>query len=187
MALVPFPKPYADFVARLRVPFGFLLVAAFAWLATPSPRSLAVGVPVSALGLWLRAWAAGHLEKNRRLATTGPYAWLRNPLYLGTLLVAAGLVLAARQWSLAILFALVFLGVYLPVIGLEEQHLRKLFPEYEPYARRVAALLPKPPARGSAGRFRFALYRKNEEYQALLGFLAGLAWLIWQAWRNRLS
>lgn len=175
-----FPKPYADLVARLRVPSGFLLVAAFLWLSQPDWTSLAVGVPVSLAGLWLRGWAAGHLAKNQELAMSGPYAYLRNPLYGGTLLVAAGLVIASRRWELALLFAAVFGLIYLPVIQLEEQHLRSLFPSFADYTRRVPLLLPR--GRGMQGRlpFRWALYRKNEEYQAALGFLVGLAVLIWK-------
>src|SRR4051812_25639708 len=177
-----FPKRYADAVARLRVPSGFLLVIAFAWLARPDLRSLCLGVPVSIIGLILRAWAAGHLAKNQNLATSGPYAYMRNPLYVGTLLVAAGLVIAARRWELAVLFSSVFLFVYLPVIELEEQHLRNLFPEYTDYAKRVPLLLPSRRAT-SPGQapFRWSLYRRNEEYNALLGFAAGLAFLIWKA------
>jgi len=176
-----FPKPYADFVARLRVPSGFLLVVAFAWLSRPSWQSLAIGLPVSVVGLWLRGWAAGHLAKNMRLARGGPYAHLRNPLYVGTLMVAAGLVIASRQWLLAGLFAAVFLLVYLPVIELEEQHLRHLFPEYEIYAQEVPALWPRFTAPPAPGKFTWALYARNQEYQALLGFLAGAAWLVWRA------
>jgi len=174
-----FPKPYADFVARLRVPSGFLLVAAFAWFAHPSPRSLAIGLPVSTAGLMLRAWAAGHLAKNQQLTTGGPYAYVRNPLYLGTLVVAAGLAIACRSPGLAVLFGLVFLLIYLPVIMLEEQHLSELFPEFEQYARKVPALIPSG-KRSAGGGFSWALYRKNQEYQALLGFMAGVAWLIWR-------
>lgn len=176
-----FPKPYADLVARLRVPSGFLLVLAFGWLAEPTMGSLGAGIPVSLAGLALRAWAAGHLAKNLNLATSGPYAWTRNPLYLGTLLVAAGLVIAAAQWLLAILFASAFALVYLPVIELEEQHLRKLFPEYGGYASRVPALIPRPPGAKGPQRFQWSLYRRNEEYQALLGFLAGVVYLWWRA------
>jgi len=175
-----FPKPYADFVARLRVPSGFLLVAAFAWFAHPSVRSLALGIAVSAAGLALRAWAAGHLAKNQQLTTGGPYAYVRNPLYLGTLLVAAGLGIACRSLGLAILFALVFLLIYLPVIMLEEQHLRKLFPEYGQYAVTVPPLFPYRKPTSSNSRFSWELYRKNQEYQAALGFIAGLVWLIWR-------
>jgi protein-S-isoprenylcysteine O-methyltransferase Ste14 len=175
-----FPKPYADRVAKLRVPFGFLLVAAFAWFSQPTLWSLAIGLPVSFCGLALRAWAAGNLEKNARLAQSGPYAWMRNPLYVGTLLVAAGLVVASRSIGLGILFAAVFGLIYLPVIQLEEQHLRALFPEYEAYAQRVPALLPRP--RMGSGAFRPQLYVKNREYEALLGFMAGAALLLWKAW-----
>jgi protein-S-isoprenylcysteine O-methyltransferase Ste14 len=180
---VSFPKPYADAVAKLRVPFGFLMVAAFLWFSEPDAASLAAGLPLSALGLALRAWAAGHLEKNLALTESGPYARVRNPLYIGTLTVAAGLALAARRWELAVLFAAVFLLVYLPVVELEEQHLRKLFPEFEAYARRVPRLLP----RLGSGRsmrsmrsFRWAIYRRNREYEALAGFLAGAAVLLWK-------
>jgi len=176
-----FPKPYADFVARLRVPMGFLLVAAFAWFALPTPRSLACGIPVSLAGLALRAWAAGHLAKDKQLATGGPYAYIRNPLYLGTLLVALGLATAARGVWLAALFAAVFLLVYLPAVMLEEQHLNRLFPEYAAYAAAVPGLIPHRRPHPGASRFSPALYWKNREYQALAGFAAGLAWLIYRA------
>src|SRR5689334_19806972 len=105
MSGVSFPKPYADAVAKLRVPGGFVLVAAFLWLSAPTWNSLALGLPLSILGLILRGWAAGHLDKDRALAQSGPYAYVRNPLYIGTLMVAAGLVLAAREWILGLLFA----------------------------------------------------------------------------------
>jgi protein-S-isoprenylcysteine O-methyltransferase Ste14 len=145
-------------------------------LSAPSMYSLAVGIPVSVIGLALRAWAAGHLEKNTTLADGGPYAHVRNPLYIGTLLTAAGLVIASRRWELGVLFVAVFLLIYLPVVELEEQHLRKLFPEYNAYARRVPKLLPRLGG-SSPKRFRWAVYMKNQEYQALFGFLAGAAYL----------
>jgi protein-S-isoprenylcysteine O-methyltransferase Ste14 len=171
-------KTYADCVARLRVPSGFVLAATFAWLSHPNPTSLAMGLPVSILGLLLRAWATGHLEKNMRLARSGPYAHVRNPLYLGTALVAAGLVIASRRWALAIVFAAVFILVYLPVIELEEQHLRSLFPEFSAYARAVPALRPTFAFAPPEQSFRWGLYWRNREYQASLGFLAGAAFLV---------
>ena len=180
-----FPKPYADFAQRLRAPSGFLLLAAFAWLAAPSARSLAIGAPISIAGLLLRGWAAGHLAKNQRLAAGGPYAHTRNPLYLGTALVAAGLVAASRQPALAVLFTAAFALVYLPVIELEEQHLRKLFPEYEEYARRVPRLGFRVPGQGSRETFRMALYRQNEEYKAAAGFFLVTMLLIWKAFTSR--
>lgn len=179
----PFPKPYADFVARLRVPMGFLLAAAFAWFAYPTPRSLACGIPISLAGLALRAWAAGHLAKNQQLSTGGPYAYIRNPLYAGTLLIAVGLATAARSVWLAALFVAVFLLVYLPAVMLEEQHLNTLFPEFEAYAAAVPSLIPYRRPRQPSSQFSLELYRKNREYQALLGFAAGLVWLIFRTMR----
>jgi protein-S-isoprenylcysteine O-methyltransferase Ste14 len=172
-----FPKPYADTVARLRVPAGFVMVAAFAIFSHPTPRALAVGLPVSLLGLALRAWAAGHLAKNQRLAISGPYAFTRNPLYLGTLLTAIGLAAAGHSLGLAILFGALFALVYLPAIELEEQHLRSILPGYDAFAQRVPLLVPHWPSSLGPDRFSAALYRKNREYQALLGWAIGAAWL----------
>jgi protein-S-isoprenylcysteine O-methyltransferase Ste14 len=181
-----FPKPYADAVARLRVPSGFLLVAAFAWFSRPALDSLLWGLPVSLVGLALRGWAAGCVVKNQMLATGGPYAYTRNPLYLGTLLVAAGLALASRSIGLGVLFAVVFALVYLPVIQLEEQHLRTLFPAYNQYAAGVPALWPRRPRgpRQSANPFDWRLYLKNREYQAGAGLAAGVVLLVWKAVRG---
>jgi protein-S-isoprenylcysteine O-methyltransferase Ste14 len=177
-----FSKPYADRAAKLRVPFGFAMVAAFLWLAAPAPLSLRVGLPVAFAGLALRAWAAGHLEKNRDLAQSGPYAHVRNPLYVGTLTTAAGFAIASQRWELGLLFAAVFLLIYLPVVQLEEQHLRNLFPSFETYAVRVPRLLPRlTPAHRGTKAFRWPQYIKNREYEALLGFLIGTAVLLWKA------
>jgi protein-S-isoprenylcysteine O-methyltransferase Ste14 len=180
---VSFPKPYADFVARMRVPSGFVLLAAYIWLARPSLESIARGTLVAILGLAIRAWAAGHLEKNMALAESGPYAWVRNPLYLGTLTVAAGFVIAAERWELAVLFAAVFVLVYLPVVELEEQHLSNLFPDFSTYKRRVPKLIPRMPHKPDTKSFRWGVYRRNEEYKALGGFLIGLVVLLWKALR----
>jgi len=180
-----FPKRYADAVARLRVPSGFLLVAVFAWFSHPTALWLAVGIPVSLAGLALRAWAAGCLAKNQELATGGPYAHTRNPLYLGTLMVAAGLAIASRSVGLGLLFAAVFVFVYLPVIQLEEQHLRRLFPEYAGYAKSVPTIWPRLRAAqvGKPARFRASLYLRNQEYNAAAGFAAGFLLLLWKVWR----
>jgi len=156
-------------------------VAAFVWLAAPTWNSLLAGLPLSLLGLALRAWAAGHLEKNMALAESGPYAYVRNPLYIGTLMTAAGMVIASRRWELGILFAAVFLLIYLPVVELEEQHLRTLFPDYAAYAQRVPTLLPRFSNPRGPRSFHWSVYIRNQEYQALLGFLAGVAILVWRA------
>jgi protein-S-isoprenylcysteine O-methyltransferase Ste14 len=176
-----FPKPYADAVARLRVTAGFVMVAAFAWFSHPDAKSLAVGLPISACGLALRAWAAGHLAKNQRLAISGPYSFTRNPLYLGTLVTALGLAVAARSVGLALLFTSLFVLVYLPAIELEEQHLRAILPGYDEFANRVPILIPKWPKQFGPDRFSGALYWKNREYQALMGWAIGVVWLVVKA------
>ena len=177
-----FPKPYADVVARLRVAAGFVMLAAFAWFSHATADTLLIGVPFSFCGLALRAWAAGHLAKNQRLAQSGPYAATRNPLYLGTLITALGLAIAGDSAVLAVLFAAIFILVYLPAIELEEQHLTAILPGYAEFAARVPLLLPQWPGSGPRSwgpdAFSPALYMKNQEYQALMGWLAGVAWLV---------
>src|ERR1039457_5029812 len=180
--MIHFPKPYADAVARLRVPSGFLIVAVFAWFSHPDALSLAIGIPISLLGLALRAWAAGSLAKNQRLATGGPYAYTRNALYIGTLVVAAGLSTAARSPGFAALFAAVLAFVYLPVIQNEHQHLRNLFADYLDYAAQVPTLWPRstPFPQKKPSPFRLSLYLKNQEYNAGAGFAAGMLFLFWK-------
>ncbi len=176
-----FSKTYSDRVAKLRVPMGFLLLAAFVIFAQPTLRSVLWGVPLGGMGLWLRGWAAGHLEKNQRLVESGPYAWVRNPLYVGSLITALGLAVGAKRPLLAWLFFLVFYLVYLPVVHLEEQHLRKLFPAFEEYATRVRMFRPLYPENPPDRPFRWELYFKNEEYKAALAFLVAAVFLFWKA------
>ena len=175
-----FAKRYKELAARSRVPLGFLLLVVYAIFSRPSRERLIAGSLVALCGLALRAWATGHLDKNRELCTGGPYAHTRNPLYLGTLLVAAGLAVASRELWLAVLFAAAFGLIYLPAIELEEQHLRALFPEYAAYASQVPRLGVRLRPSVSPERFRLALYRKNQEYQAAAGYLVGLALLAWK-------
>ena len=175
-----FPKAYADFVARLRVFLGFMMVVAFGYFSHPSALSLSIGLPISVCGLALRAWAAGHLRKNEALAESGPYAFTRNPLYLGTFIASLGFAAASRSLALAILFAVVFLLVYLPAIELEEQHLRAILPGYEAYAAHVPLITPRlvPAGLHAPQPFSFAQYRNNREYEALLAWCAAAAWLV---------
>ena len=172
-----FPKPYADVVQKLRVPIGLVVAAGFGWFAHPSLLSLLFGLPLAAVGLTLRAWAAGHLRKNQRLTTSGPYAWVRNPLYVGTLLAVCGCLIAASQPVLGWVTLAAFVLIYTPVVEQEEQHLRKLFPEYEDYARRVPQFVPRMPGERSAQRFSYRIYRRNREYKAVLGFVWAYAFL----------
>src|ERR671927_903861 len=116
-------------IQRWRVPLGFLCGAAFIFFARPTPKALAIGASVSLVGLALRAWSAGHIRKNAQLATSGPYAYTRNPLYLGSFLLGVGFTIASGQFWLAIPFAALFLGIYFPVMRVEAADLARLFGE----------------------------------------------------------
>ena len=177
-----FPKKYAEFAARARVPLGFVIVALFLWLARPTMLSLIVGGLVALCGLLIRAWAAGHLRKNQELAVSGPYAYVRNPLYVGTLTVGIGFALAGAHPAIGLALVVFFLALYLPVIEEEEAHLRKILKGYDDYEKNVPRVIPAlTTTYHSNVEFSAALYRKNREYEAALGYLAGMLLLSWKA------
>ena len=127
-------------------------------------------------GLAIRALASGHVQKNEQLTTTGPYAYTRNPLYLGSLILAVGFAIAARNWWIGAALVLIFLAIYLPVIRGEESFLGEHFPEFAEYARHVPRLLPRLRSfENDRGAFSWDLYRKHREYNAALGAAAMLA------------
>lgn len=164
---------------RWRVPLGFICGALFVVLSRPRPATLIAGGAVALLGLALRAWAAGHIRKNSSLATAGPYAYTRNPLYLGSFLLGLGFTIAASQLILGLLFVALFLGIYLPVMRVEAATLSQLFGEdYTRYARAVPLFFPRPvPYRDEKtvdAKFDAELYLRYREYQAAIGLL--IAW-----------
>ncbi|MEK6279271.1 MAG: isoprenylcysteine carboxylmethyltransferase family protein [Acidobacteriota bacterium] len=165
-------------IQRWRVPFGFLCAALFILFAQPTFATLIAGTAVSIVGLLLRAWAAGHIRKNSELATSGPYAFTRNPLYLGSFLLGLGFTIGSGRWQLGILFAVLFLGIYLPVMRVESATLAQLFGEsFQKYADAVPLFFPRlSPYRGDAGKTGFdkGLYLRYREYRAALGLL--IAW-----------
>ena len=166
-----FPKHYAETVARMRVPVGIFVAILFIWLSWPDWRSLSIGTPFAFSGILLRSWAAGHLEKNVRLTVSGPFARVRNPLYLGSLLVGFGIGVAANSLLVLILTGFFFLCFYLPVVEEEERHLRELFPSYQDYQKSVPRLIPLVrPVHRKDSSFRWNLYSQNREYQALVAF-----------------
>lgn len=159
---------------------GFGLGIAYLIFAQPTAPLLAVGAAVALGGLGIRAYAAGYLQKNRRLATSGPYAYTRNPLYLGSLLIGTGLAIAGGLWWLALLFVCFFVFVYGPVMRREEAGLREIYgAKYETYAAAVPLFLPyRKPAAATGEKFQWQRYRRNREYEAALGYLAGILFLI---------
>ena len=166
-------------IQRWRVPLGFLCAAVFLFFARPTPKALLIGGSVSILGLALRAWAAGHIRKNAELATSGPYAFTRNPLYLGSFLLGLGFTIASGQLLLGLLFAALFLGIYLPVMRVEASTMAELFGrDFEIYRRSVPLFFPRiTPYRQSesaGNKFDSTLYLRYREYRAALGLV--IAW-----------
>lgn len=167
---------WSSIARRIRVPLGFAFAVLYLWLARPTVTSMLTGAVLVIPGLLVRGWASGQLQKNEQLATSGPYAYTRNPLYLGSLILAVGFALAARSWWIALVIILMFFAIYLPVIQAEETFLRKRFPEFDEYASKVPRLWPRLSSSGNTGgTFSWDLYRKHHEYNALLGAIAIMA------------
>jgi protein-S-isoprenylcysteine O-methyltransferase Ste14 len=164
---------------RIRVPLGFVFAVLYFWLARPTWLSITLGAILIVPGLMIRALASGHVRKNEALATSGPYAYTRNPLYLGSLLIGVGFAVAARSWWVGVALVVMFFAIYVPVIRDEEAFLRQRFPEFEEYARRVPRMFPRLVARENDARvFSTDLYLQHREYNALLGALAMVAALV---------
>lgn len=175
---------YSLLAKRLRLPLGFILSGLYLAFARPTPMSLAIGAGIALVGVLVRAWASGHIMKNDRLATSGPYAHTRNPLYFGSFLIGAGFAIAAH-WSLLLLVIAFFVLVYAPTMERERANIRGRFPEaYAEYERNVPVFVPRAvpwqPAAVEPNPFSFALYMKHGEWKAALGFVLALAWLVYR-------
>ncbi len=175
---------------RWRVPLGFLSAILFVWLARPRPLTLIIGGLIAFMGIAIRAWAAGHIRKNDALAVSGPYAYTRNPLYLGSFILGLGFSIASGNPLLWLLFAALFLGIYWPVMRVEAETLVGLFgADYQAYARAVPLFLPRltpyRDERAIVTRFDSSLYLRYREYRAMLGLLIALGALALKAFLAR--
>jgi len=163
---------------RIRVPLGFLTAGLYLFelgRRAPQPVAVAWSLALVLPGLWLRGYAAGYVKKNRELTQTGPYAHVRNPLYLGSMLMAAGFALALLSWPVGLALAVGFAVIYVPVIASEERFLRATFPGFDEYCRRVPRLIPRltsapaPAEQNGSGAFSLGLYLRHREYNAGIG------------------
>jgi len=167
----------------LRRVIAWALTLPFLWYCHPTATLLLLGTPFSVLGLLVRGWAAGSIDKDQELATSGPYAYLRNPLYLGTLLIGIGVTVAGGAGEWILLFLAYFIAVYGMTMSLEHSRLTELFGQaYREYASSVPSLIPRVvpyrPSRDSVGfSFRFKRYYRNKEWEAALGVLAMFSFL----------
>ncbi|MFL5545185.1 MAG: methyltransferase family protein [Gemmatimonadaceae bacterium] len=174
---------YSEIAKRLRLPLGFILGFTYLIFARPTLLTLAVGGTIALIGVLIRAWASGHISKNERLATSGPYAHTRNPLYFGSFLIAAGFAIAAH-WTLLLVVVAFFALIYAPTIQRERANIAGRFPEaYEAYAANVPVFVPRPTpwkaTHPDEGGFSLELYMKHGEWKAGLTFVLVMAWLMW--------
>lgn len=173
----------ADFFARWRVRLSYPLAVLVLWFARPTPRSILWGAVIGLIGLFLRARAAGHLHKQEILAATGPYAYTRNPLYVGSAVLTLAASVASHSWISAVIACGYFALVYSFVMRREEHELRRQHgAAFDEYARAVPLFFPRlTPVKLSfagSGSFSFAQYKKNHEYQAAIGFFLLLTLLL---------
>src|SRR5438093_13723416 len=157
----------------MRVPIGFVFAVVYFWIAKPTPSSIVIGTSIVVCGLLARALASGYVQKNEELTTSGPYAYTRNPLYVGSLVLGAGFGWAAQSWWIAVVILLIFLLIYMPVVRDEEEFLRKQFPEFEPYAHQVPRFIPPlTPLSSAPGACSSHLSRNDLDLNGMIGSIA---------------
>jgi len=162
-------------LARLRVPLGFLSAAVALWLVQPTSTSLAVGMAIALAGEAIRVWAAGHIDKGREITTSGPYRFVRHPLYCGSAVIGIGFAVASRSW-LVVGIVVLYLGLTLmAAIRTEEATLDNRFDgEYTEYREGRLAV--------TARRFQWVRAWKNREYRAVVGLAVVTGFLIVRVW-----
>ena len=161
---------------RLRVPLGFLFAAVFLYFARPTLLTIGIGSVIAIIGLAIRAWSSGHIRKAETLAISGPYAYTRNPLYLGSFLMGVGFTVASGVWWLALIFAILFLGIYFPVMRVEAEDIRRVFgKDFDEYERNVPLFFPRFTVWRRTGiAFDSSLYLRYREYRAAIGVAAAI-------------
>jgi protein-S-isoprenylcysteine O-methyltransferase Ste14 len=157
-------------LARFRVTLGFIVGALCFWFAEPSWRTILIGGLIAIPGESLRLWAAGHIEKGREITRSGPYRFIRHPLYLGSSIMAIGFAVAAGSGLVVLLVALYMGLTLLAAMRTEEVALDEKFNgEYSAYREGRAQPVERP--------FSWQRVIANREYRAAAGVALGLALL----------
>jgi len=156
----------ASLLVRRRVPIGFACAIAAYWLATPTTSSILVGALIALPAELIRVWAAGHLDKGREITRSGPYRFVRHPLYLGSAILGAGFIVAAANWYVALLVGGYLALALTAAIRSEEKTLDERFSgEYAAWREGRTSAVERP--------FSFKRVLANREHRAVLGFVAG--------------
>lgn len=160
------PGSYARSISRLRVPLGFVCAALALWMARPSPLSVVAGMTVAAIGELIRLWAAGHIDKGREITRSGPYRFIRHPLYAGSAIMGIGFMIAARTLASAVVVGIYLVVTLVTAARTEETTLDARFGgAYSDYRAGRSARSDRP--------FSFARVQANREYRALIGLVIG--------------
>lgn len=172
----------AETLSKWRVPLGWAVGLGALYLATPRIELYIAGLTIAAFGESIRIWAAGHLDKNTRLATAGPYAWTRNPLYFGSAWMGLGFALATGHPLLVVVVGVLFIAVYAPVMKREAASMAEAFAsEYPAYAERTPLFWPRfPKTKDGGSEFSLARLRRNREHLTVLGWLGVAALIGWK-------
>jgi len=157
-------------LARFRVPLGFACAAVGIPLAQPTAQSLWIGGAVAVAGEAVRIWASGHLEKSSEVTRSGPYRFVRHPLYLGSAIIGVGFMIAARNPWVAGLVTAYVVTTFMAAMRSEEGHLDEKFSgAYSEYRDGRASTVER--------SFSWSRLRANEEYRAVAGLAIGLGLL----------
>jgi len=163
---------------KYRALVGILCLIAVLWLATPNVWSISIGFFFMMVGMFFRAWSSGYINKDKELATEGPYSLTRNPLYFGNLLLGSGIAIACGNWLTVIIFAVYYFSFFTFLIAIERKRMKKRFgSQYEAWARQANLFFPKIKKIKKFG-FNIAFYMRNREYRVLFYSLFVIAVLI---------
>jgi protein-S-isoprenylcysteine O-methyltransferase Ste14 len=171
---------WKQFAQKTRVPAGTALGILFLLLMHPSARSLWIGAAITLPGSLIRLWAAGHINKGKALTQGGPYAMTRNPLYLGSFLMALGIILGGQGYWLLPLFGGFFAAFYIPVMKAEEDYLLGVYrQEFVEYSKKVPVFFPAFQKAGAgASTFLWSRVVRNREHRNVAGLIVAEAILV---------
>jgi protein-S-isoprenylcysteine O-methyltransferase Ste14 len=169
---------FIEKLIRYRSFIGFLCLLAVLWVATPSSRSIFAGFLLMMAGMFFRAWSSGYINKDKELATAGPYSLTRNPLYFGSLILGTGIAVAGNNMIAYVIFAAYYLTFFTFLIVIERKRMRRRFgAQYDDWARQANLFFPRLKKVEPRG-FNIAFYMKNREYRVLFFSLFVTAVLI---------
>ena len=171
-------RSVTETLIKYRSLVGIITLAVVLVLAAPSARSIVIGFFFMMLGMFFRAWSSGYINKDKELATEGPYSLTRNPLYFGNLLIGTGIAVASNNWTAALICALYYFPFFTFLIAIERKRMKRRFGErYEEWARQANLFFPKI-KKVRNFNFNISYYMRNREYRVLFYSLIIIAVMV---------